>query len=565
MLQSQWIIDKTEVTARNGLVVTKDILASQAGLEMLRRGGNAVDAAVASAFAIAVVEPWMNGIGGGGFMVIHLAKQKKTVVIDYAMRGPLAGRENLFELEEGYSQELFGWRKVKDDANIHGWRSIAVPGAVAGLCHALKAYGTLPLKEVLAPAIRYARDGFPVTWHTQLQISGDAQVLSRYPETSKTFFKNGLPRAASAIAVEYIPQPDLARTLEIIADEGPDAFYRGSIARQIAKAMAENGGLITEEDLARYQIRVMDPAPMVQFGKDQIFSSPCPSGGTTLQETLAILNGSGIEATGHLSADAIHLVAEAARLAWADRFAHLADSDLMSFDWRTMFSAEYAASRRPLIRRDDAMGQVPAGDPLRFATGRPPERLGGPDGSTTALTAADGDHNLVSITQTVMSAFGSRVTIPGTGVIMNNGMYWFDPEPGKANSVGPGKKPLNNMSPLVVLRDGKPFLAISSSGGRKIVNANLNIYLNAALWRLGMQAAVAAPRFDISGGAIQADDRIAAESLAALGQRGHQVLTVTETFRPRQFASPTCIRIDPDSGLLTSGTDPFHNAVALGI
>lgn len=556
MLGSRWIIDKSEVTSKDGLVVTKDILASQAGVEMLKQGGNAVDAAVASAFAISVVEPWMTSIGGGGFMLIHLAREKRTLVVDFAMRGPLAGHENLYDLEEGISADLFGWRKVKGDANIHGWRSIAVPGAVAGLCYALQHYGRLSLKLVMAPAIRYARDGFPVTWHTQLHISAQAQLLNRYPETAKTFFKNGVPKIAPYSGVEMITQPDLAHTLETIANEGPEAFYKGSIARQIARAMAEHGGLVTEEDLARYQVRVLDPAPVVSYGPYQVFASPCPSGGTTVQETLAILNGTGLETTGHNSADGLHLIAEASRLAWADRFRYLSDPDLMSFPWQNLFDPEYAATRRGLIDRERAMSNVVAGTP---------ERLGGPDGSTTALSAADGEHNLVTITKTVMSSFGSHVTVPGTGIVMNNGMYWFDPEPGKANSVGSGQKPLNNMAPLLVLKDGKPHLAISSSGGRKIPNANLNILLNATVYGLGMQAAVSAPRIDLSAGNILADDRISAGTLQSLRDKGHQVASVTDGFQHRLFASPACVRIDPESGLLTSGVDPFYPAVALGL
>lgn len=562
LLQSRWLIDKTEVTARDGLVVSKDVLASRAGIEMLRAGGNAVDAAVAAAFTVGVVEPWMNGIGGGGFMVIHLARENRTLVIDYAMRGPRRADENLFELEDGYSTDLFGWRKVKDDANIHGWKSIAVPGAVAGLCHAQQAYGRLSLQQVMAPAIRCAREGFPVTWYTQLQISADAQLISRYPETARYFFDAGMPKVALYDGANKVVQEDLARTLEAIAAEGPDIFYRGAIARRMAAAMAENGGLITEEDLASYRVRVVDPAPAVKFGRFDLFTSPCPSGGTTLQEIGAILDGSGIEETGHNSADALHLIAEASRLAWADRFGHLCDPDLMRFPWQALYADAYAAERRSLIDRRRAMEAAAPGNPAAFG---PAAGRSGPDGSTTALVAADSDHNMVSITQTLMASFGSRVTVPGTGILMNNGMYWFDPEPGKPNSVGPGKKPLNNMAPLLVMRDGKPFLAISSSGGRKIVGANLNLFLNAANFRMSMQEAVSAPRIDLSAGYIEADDRIAPETLEALKLKGHKVIVTTESFHPHRFASPTCLRIDPESGLLTSGTDPLHVAAALGL
>lgn len=554
---------KTEVTAANGMVVTKDILASQAGTEMLRDGGNAVDAAVAAAFAVGVVEPWMSGIGGGGFMLIHLAAENRTIAIDYAMRGPLAADESLFPLEEGFSNTPFGWRKVKDDANIHGWKAVAVPGTVAGLCYAHARYGRLPLARVMAPAIRYAREGFPVTWFTQGAISADAPTLARYPETAAPFFKNGFPKVAPHSGVELIVQADLADTLEAIAAEGPDLFYRGVLARRIAAAMATAGGLITAEDLARYQVEVVDPAPSVQFGPYQLFSSPCPSGGPTLLETAAILAGTDLADVGWGSPDALHLIAEATRLAWADRFAHLCDPDLMAFPWRALLDPAYAASRRTLIDRSRAMAEAMAGAPAPTAhtQGGP----GGPDGSTTSLVTADREGNVVSLTQTLMTSFGARVTIPGTGIIMNNGMYWFDPVPGKANSVGPGKKPLNNMAPLIVQRDGKPFLAIASSGGRKIPSANLNIFLNAAVWRMGIQEAVSAPRLDVGASGIELDDRFDAQTREALRRRGHQVTAVADGIRPRPFASPTCLRIDADSGLITSGTDPFHVATALGL
>ncbi len=556
MLESRWIIEKTEVTANAGLVVTKDLLASRAGLEMLRRGGNAVDAAVAAAFAAGVVEPWMSGVGGGGFLLLHLAREGRTVAIDYSMRAPRAAHEHLYELEAGYATDLFAWRKVKGDANLHGWKSVAVPGAVAGLCYAQAHFGRLRLDEVLAPAIRLAREGFPVTWHTQLQISADARLIALYPETARTFFSDGMPRTPTAGQAEVIRQPDLARTLEAIAAEGPEVFYQGWLARHIAQAMADHGGLITEEDLASYQVQVLEPPPSVQFGSDQVFSSPCPSGGPTLLETLAILAGTGVERCGHNSAAALHLIAEASRLAWADRFQYLCDPDSMPFPWQRLFAPDYAAGRRALISHQRALAEVAPGEAAALAASQE---------STTALVAADADRNVVAITQTLLSVFGSRVTVPGTGILMNNGMYWFDPEPGKANSIGPGKRPLNNMAPLLVLREGRPFLAISSSGGRKIIGANLQVYLNAAVFGLGMQAAVSAPRIDLSTGYLLADDRLPRPTLTALEGLGHRVSSVTEAFLPRQFASPTCLRVDPESGLLSSGCDPFHPAVALGL
>jgi gamma-glutamyltranspeptidase / glutathione hydrolase len=565
--ESRWIIDKTEVGSRDGMVVTKERLASLAGIEMLQAGGNAIDAAVAAAFVSGVVEPWMSGVGGGGFMLIHLAESRRTLVIDYAMRGPRAVTETLFELEEGYTKELFSWRKVKGDANIHGWRSICVPGAVAGLCHALDRYGRLPLDRVMAPAIRHAAEGFALTWHQMLYLSAYAGTIRLYPETAATFLSGGLPKVTAETGVTLIRQPDLARTLAAIASDGPAAFYAGPITWQIAAAMASHGGLLTEEDLAAYRIVEVDPAPAVRFGPWEVFSSPCPSGGPTLLQTLAILDGSGIERAAPGSAEALHLFAEAARLAWADRFAHLCDAAQMRFPWQQLLTPAYAAARRALIGRERALERALPGDPTAH---RPeggdgaPDGPGAPDGSTTALVTADRSGNLVAVTQTLCSAFGSRVTIPGTGILMNNGMNWFDPEPGKANSVGPGKKPLNNMAPLIACRDGRAALAVSSSGGRQIPNANLNIFLHHALLNLGAQAAVARPRVDMSEGHLRADSRFDPAVLAELRRLGHRVEEMTDSFRPRWFASPTCLAVSAD-GLLTGGSDPLHPAVAIAL
>lgn len=524
------------------MVATKHPLATAAGLEMLRRGGNAVDAAVAAAFASGVVEPWMSGLGGGGYMVVHHAASGDTVVIDYGMRAPGGAREDMYELTgaPGPDPDLFPWPGVRDDANQHGGRAVAVPGTVAGLALALARYGTLDLPTVLAPAIRHARDGFPVTWYTMARVALDAPLIARYPETARTFFRGGFPiRPGQGPRPTLLQQPELAATLMAIAEGGPAAFYTGPTARAIAAATH-----LAAADLAAYRAEVI-PTLAIPWGEYRIHTTPGCTGGPTLAETLLILAGFPLEA--HGSAAYLHLFAEAAKLAFADRLGHMGDGQA----WERLLAPAHIAARQKQIDPARARPNPMPGEPLET--------------STTHLCTADAAGNLVSCTQTLLSAFGSRVTAPGTGVLLNNGMFWFDPEPGRPNSPGPNKRPLSNMAPLVALdAAGRPRLALGASGGRKIMNANAQIALAVLEFGLGIQAAIAAPRIDLSTGALVADDRLPAHTLAGLRRRGHQVVTATADYLPILWSSPTGIAVDRD-GLLRGGVDPFHPARAEGI
>ncbi|MCS7050065.1 MAG: gamma-glutamyltransferase, partial [Thermomicrobium sp.] len=276
MSRSEWIVDRREAVGTRGMVVAKHELAAEVGAAVLEDGGNAVDAAVATAFAVGVVEPFMSGIGGGGMMLLYLADRKESIALDFGMCAPLAARPDVYELLPGTSATRFGWRAVRDDANLHGPLSIAVPGTVAGLATAAERFGTRPLSDLLQPAIRFARDGFPVTWHTSLEMAQDAAVLARYPSTRAIFTRDGLPLPVfTGLEPTVLRQPDLARSLEAIARGGANAFYRGEVGRTLMEGLRSLGAILSEEDLARYTVRIGPPLTGTYRGY-RIATAPAP-------------------------------------------------------------------------------------------------------------------------------------------------------------------------------------------------------------------------------------------------------------------------------------------------
>jgi gamma-glutamyltranspeptidase/glutathione hydrolase len=497
---------------RGGVVAAKHVLAAEAGLEMLHQGGNAVDAACATAFATGVVEPWMSGLGGIGYMVIQPASGEPPVVVDYGPVAPRAAREDTFEIVAGAATGPFPWAPVKDDANHQGWRSVAVPGMARGVGLALARFGRLGLPTVLAPAIRLARDGFPVSWNATLRIAIDASIIARYPETARTFLPEGLPPSppvSDELPAQRIVQTDLANTLSRLAEHGVDDLYTGETARRIVAAMQAHGGLLDTQDLASYQARV-SPALTLAYKGWQVGTPGGATGGTTLARMLELF---------------------AASPASAAPFGTLSYLDGLLRSFSDAFAARYV----------DLAGETAA--PL-------PEPIGT---STTHLTAADADGLVVSCTQTLLAAFGSRVTVPGTRILLNDGMYWIDPRPGQANSIGPSKRPLNNMTPLVAVGPGGwPRLGLGSSGGRRIVSANAQMLL------------ATIDGVDASGDQVLADLRLDPALLDALRDRGWDVLAVEESPYPRHFASPTGVAAYAD-GRRAAAADPFMPAAALAL
>jgi gamma-glutamyltranspeptidase/glutathione hydrolase len=574
MTESIWRIAKDEAVGERGMVVARDLRGARVGLEVLRRGGNAVDAAVTMAFALGVVEPMSSGIGGGGFLVVHEAASGRTTVVDYAMDAPLAAGPDCFALEEGTGSSSYGWRKVKDDANVTGHRSVSVPGMVRGLALALERFGTWPLREALAPAIRFAEEGVEATPTLAFSVAMSMPVLSRFPASAAVFLPGGFPlRYGGGFGpTDRLVQTDLGRTLRRIGDDGPDALYEGDIGRAIVGHIQEYGGLIAAEDLARYRPTVYDGGQVTTYRDHEIIGVPGACGSITAQQGLNILEGFDLPALGPGSVERLHLEAEAFRRAFADRYCLVADPKQESVPWRGLLSKEYAADRRAEIDPARASFSVAAGRPdrddeiplmaSRDAVGAAAAPLGG---STTHLCVVDEQRNVVSLTQTLVNHFGSGVTVPGTGVLLNNAMSWFDPEPGRANSAAPGKRGLNNMSPLVVLRDGRPLMAVGAAGGRKIIHAVARIVGNVIDHGLGIQAAIAAPRIDCSGSNVVVNARFPGDVVADLERRGHRVEVGEEAMFSYPFATALGVLIDHEHGTLHGGVDPYQVATAYGL
>jgi gamma-glutamyltranspeptidase/glutathione hydrolase len=525
-------------------VAAKHPLAARAGLSILRQGGNAVDAAVATAFVVGVVEPWASGLGGGGVVLIS-SPNTAPVAIDYGVRAPAAAQPDMFALDQGYDQETSWWPSVRDEANIHGALAVAVPGVPAGLATALAEFGTMPLAEVLRPAIGLARDGFPIHWTTVLQISMDALTLRRYPAAAHIFLPGGAPPPISTItAPQLLRQPELARTLELIASEGADAFYRGTVADRVVDEIQRGGGILTLDDLAQYH-PVREPAHLCHRSGYGIAVAPGPHAGITLAEIFEIFDGCGGVSSGHNTTDYLHLLIEATHAALTDRFTLLGNGA----GWDRLAGGGRVATHRTRIAYDRArIWSIHGSDTT----------------STTHLCVIDSAGTAVSLTQTLLSWFGSRVLAPGTGVVLNNGMMWFNPVPGHPNSVGPGRRPLTNMTPVLVVFQDEPVFAVGASGGRRIVNAVLQVVLNAMDFAMDAQSAIAAPRIDASEAQVVVDVRIPQQIHMALRQRGHDVVAGEEQVWPRSFASPVAIARDSNTGVLSGGADPYHPAIAAG-
>ena len=557
--RSQTRISKTEAVARRGMVASKHPEASRAGVEMLQAGGNAVDAAVAAALAVGVVEPWSSGIGGGGYALV--ARGADVQVVAFPMQAAESATPDRYPLDGRRAVGGFLWDGVVDDRNYHGYDSMAIPGAVAGLALLLAEHGRLPWKEVLRPAIDLARHGHDLTWHDSYAMGQNAAAAQRNAALARIFYPAGAPPASEHFQPPRLRQPDLADSLELLAREGPDAFYRGDIARQVAKDSEANGGPLRYEDLAQYRAHIAPPVAASYRGRTVCAPGPGCAGPTTV-ETLNIFSRVDAARRGHASPERLHAFMWASRLAQADRFAYMADPRRAPAPWSALVSPDYAADRCAQIDPTRAPADLPAGDAWAYERpDRAMERAKSAS-STTHLCAADADGTLVSLTNTLGGAWGSEVVPRATGIVWNDGMYWFDPAPGRANSVAPRAFGLNNMTPAIVLQDGRPFLAVGASGGRRITNCVCQLVSHVVDHGMGVQAAIEAPRVDASTPWVTVDGRFGESVLSELRNRGWDV-RVPPAPGNSAFASPTAILLGGD-GLLHGGVDVFHSAAAQG-
>ena len=558
---------KTEAVSKNGMVATKDRLSTEAGLQMLKLGGNAIDAGVAACLAVGVVEPESSGIGGGGYMVFQVGEQGG--VIGFPMKGPAGAHPDMYELTGEASVGSFGWAGVRNDANIHGYRSIAVPGCVAGLLEAHKRFGKLPISEVTRPAAKIAREGFSPGWFTLYKFGSLSKMLLRYPELGNTFMPDGSLPYGDLESPHMLKQPDLANSLDAIGKDGANAFYRGELTQAIVDNVVANGGILSTDDFDKYRPFFWQRGLEFNYRDKVIRVPPFASAGITSAMTLKLLNRVDLRTLGHNSTETLHAYISAAKMAYADRFQYVADPEFADVPWNGLISDDYAARRSEQIT-DNAPSSYEPGNPWIEERREPKFVLESskprPDNGTTHLSVIDGDGNAVSITNTIMSGFGSGIIPKGTGIVMNNGMMWYDPVPGRVNSIAPGKYPLNNMTPALVMGSDGVEIAVGASGGRRITNCVTSLLVKMIDFGMSPQDAIDAPRIDCSSLTTDVPPELDPDVIAGLVEKGHNIRILGDGFTQTgfaKFASPAVVA--KKEGLYTGGVDTFHSAHAAGI
>jgi gamma-glutamyltranspeptidase/glutathione hydrolase len=535
------------VLGQHAMVVAQEPLAADVGLAVLKAGGNAVDAAVAIGFALAVTYPFAGNIGGGGFMLVRFA-DGKTTFIDFREKAPLRASRNMYLDANG---------KVTLDSLV-GWRACGVPGTVRGFGLAHQKYGRKPWAELLDPSIQLAADGFPVTFqYSQSLIAGTLtnKLLSQFPESKRIFL--------SPHFGDKLVQPELAATLKRIRDKGPGDFYQGEIARQLAAAMEANGGLITLNDLKQYQAVERTPLRGKYNGYEVITSPPPSSGGIGILQMLGMLEGSGYEKPGAGSAATIHYAAEVMRRFYADRSEYFGDPDFFKVPGSKLLDPRYIASRRASI---DPLHSTPS-QQIRAGNLAPYEST-----ETTHFNVIDSDGNAVAVTYTLNGGYGNGVTVPGLGFLLNNEMDDFAAKPGEenmfhliqgeANAIQPGKRPLSSMTPTILCRDGKVFMVLGAPGGSRIINGVLQVILNVVDFHMNVQDAVDWPRFHHQWmpDQLYLERGISPDTVAVLRGMGHKIA-------PYENTNPVVARVEAivnDNSWLQGGADGRGNAKAEG-
>ena len=510
-----WTVSKPGVEGSAGVVASQHYAASEVGARVLAEGGNAVDAAVATGLAIGAVEPWMSGLGGGGFMLIQGAGETEAAAVDFAMVAPERLDPNAYPVIGAVSDtDLFGWPAVEADRNLEGGTSFAVPGLVAGLGLALERFGTRPWSEMVAPAIELAHAGLAVDWYATFTIAASARALARHPDSAGVYLPEGLPPAG-----EWGRPPPrlrlgaLAATLERLATAGPRDFYEGDVAEAVAADCRRAESPLSAADLAGYEARIV-PAAATEYRGARVNAAPGLSAGPTLMAALADL--------------AQRRLGETA----PDASAYLAYAECLSAAYRT-----------------------------RLAT------LGHAGGAscTTHISVADGEGNLVALTQTLLSLFGSKVVLPETGILMNNGVMWFDPVPGRPNSIAPGQRPLSNMCPAIAIREDGVRVALGASGGRRILPAVFQILSFLTDFGMELGEAIDVPRIDASGGdVVGIDSRLGRSVREAIGARFRTEVDPLTVY-PTMFACPNLVSDERTSGRQTGAAhvrSPWAQAVA---
>ncbi|GAB6190885.1 gamma-glutamyltransferase [Desulfocastanea catecholica] len=537
------------VQGREGMVVTSHFLATQSAQDVLKKGGNAIDAAVTAAFSLAVTQPRSGNIGGGGFMLISSEQKNEVVAVDYREKAPAGATVDMFLDKEGNA-----------DSQLSRYSHLAagVPGTVAGLALALEMYGSISLKEAMAPAIKLAEEGFVVTPRFSDGLKDKQEMLKKWDSSSKIFYK---PDGSFYEPGELFVQKDLAATLKRIAEQGAQEFYAGKTAELLVAEMARHGGLITMEDMKNYAPTMRKPVHGQYRGYDIYSMSPPSSGGVHIVQILNILEGYPIAEYGHNSARTIHLMAEAMKRAYADRSFYLGDEDFVKVPLQGLTSKDYARKIREGIDMNKATpsSTIAPGKPLPFESHE-----------TTHFSIVDKFGNAVSNTYTINFSYGSGIVVEGAGFLLNNEMDDFSAKPGvpnaygliggEANKVEPNKRMLSSMSPTIVKQHGKNFLVTGSPGGSRIITTTLQVIMNVIDHGLNIQSAVAAPRFHHQWlpDELRIEEGISVDTIKILQEQGHAV--------QQKSAMGAIQSIMVKDGMMYGGADPRRStALAAGL
>ena len=536
------------VWAKSAMVSVQEAVAAQVGLQVLKDGGNAVDAGVAVALALAVTLPRAGNLGGGGFMLVHDAKSGETKAIDYREMAPASATRDMYLDADGNA-----------DSNLSRYHGLAVgvPGTVAGMQLALETYGTMTLAEAAAPAIRLAEDGITVTADLADSLKALEKRLKKWPASAAIFYKQD---GSFYEPGDLLKQPDLAATLKKIAAEGTDGFYKGEVAEKIAASVKEAGGAMSLEDLAGYKAVLRAPVTGSYRGYDIVSMPPPSSGGTHIIQILNVMEGYPIGFLGHNSSDTIHLMAEAMKRAYADRSEYLGDPDFVDVPVKELTSKDYAAK----IREGISLNRATPSETIKPGKLAPYE-----SDQTTHFSIVDKDGNAVSNTYTLNFSYGSGMTAAGTGVLLNNEMDDFSAKPGvpnaygliggDANAVEPRKRPLSSMSPTIVLKDGKPYLVTGSPGGSRIITTTLQVISNMIDHGMNVAEATNASRIHhqwLPDEIRVEDGGLSRDTVAALEAKGHTITVGTV------MGSTQSIHVDAEKGLLLGASDPRRTGSA---
>lgn len=526
-----------DATGVNGVVSTGKYEATKIGVDIIKKGGNAIDAAVAVGFALGVCEPQSSGIGGGGFMVIRFAKTGETKFIDFREIAPKNATPDMWKLDKD--------GKVINNEKAVGGKAVGVPGEVKGMMYALEKYGTMSRKDVIQPSVELAENGYEVSAVLSRDIKNKYDMIEMFPETSKIYLNEGFPYEVG----ETIKNPDLANTLRKIIKNGEKAVYEGEIAKAIVKSAQDAGGPLTMEDMQNYDIRVNDPLVGHYRGYEIVTSAPPSSGGAHVVQILNILENYDMKNVKPGSAEYYHLFSEAIKMAFADRAKFCGDTEFIDVPIDGIISKDYA---KELVKQLDSKKSK------KYIAGNPWAWDGSKD--TTHYSIVDKEGNIVAVTKTVNNVFASGVVAEGTGIILNNEMNDFDTGHGKANSVEAGKKPLSSMSPTIVLKDGKPVMSLGAPGATRIITGVAQVISLVLDYGMDIQEAINFPRIHDDYDKLVCETRIDPAVIAKLKAMGHNVVEEAEYF---EYPCVQGVTMGED-GKLRGGADPRRDGKALG-